>query len=71
MRKNACSALAIAALLLLVLSARPQNPTLAPVENRRKALNALFEQYWDARLEVEPEFASTIGDKRWNDNITD
>jgi uncharacterized protein (DUF885 family) len=71
LRKNACSALAIAALLLLVLSARPQNPTLAPVENRRKALNALFEQYWDARLEVEPEFASTIGDKRWNDKITD
>src|SRR5271165_60352 len=43
----------------------------APVEDRRKALNALFQQYWDANLEHSPEFASTIGDKRWNDKITD
>jgi uncharacterized protein (DUF885 family) len=51
--------------------AQPQNTPASPVEDRRKALNTLFQQYWDARLEVEPEFASTIGDKRWNDKISD
>jgi uncharacterized protein (DUF885 family) len=62
---------ALAALLLLAPSARPQNAAPAPVEDRRKALNTLFEQYWDENLERNPEFASTIGDKRWNDKITD
>jgi uncharacterized protein (DUF885 family) len=64
---------AAAALVLLsiALSAHPQNPSAASVEDRRKALNGVFQQYWDERLQVEPEFASTIGDKRWNDKITD
>lgn len=69
MRKLASPALA--ALLLLAPSARTQNAAPAPVEDRRKALNALFQQYWDENLEHDPEFASTIGDKRWNDKITD
>jgi uncharacterized protein (DUF885 family) len=43
----------------------------APVADRRSAMNALFKQYWDAILERSPEFASTLGDKRWNDKITD
>ncbi len=72
-------ALAAGALFLLTLAspARPQNaasPQVAApssVEDRRKALNALFQQYWDELLEHEPEFASTIGDKRWNDKISD
>ena len=61
----------IAAALLLVPCARPQNANPAPVEERRKALNALFQQYWDENLERHPEFASIIGDKRWNDKLTD
>ena len=60
-----------AALLLLVPSIRSQSPAASSVEDRRKGLNALFQQYWDERLQVEPEFASTLGDKRWNDKITD
>jgi uncharacterized protein (DUF885 family) len=43
----------------------------ASVEDRRKALNDLFKEYWDAGLEHSPEFASTIGDKRFNDRISD
>ncbi|RXS93492.1 DUF885 domain-containing protein [Silvibacterium dinghuense] len=50
-------------------------PTIAPasdaLEDRRKALNALFDQIWQDRLKHEPEFASTIGDKRYNDQLTD
>ena len=43
----------------------------APVADRRAAMNALFKQYWEASLEHSPEFASMIGDKRWNDKISD
>ncbi len=43
----------------------------APVEARRKALNDLFQEYWEANLEHSPEFASEIGDKRFNDRISD
>jgi uncharacterized protein (DUF885 family) len=52
--------------------ARPQNPAVpASVEDQRKTLNALFQQYWDDQLEYAPEFASVIGDKRFNDRIKD
>jgi uncharacterized protein (DUF885 family) len=70
LRKSVFAAVAIV-FLLLAPSARPQNGAPAPIEDRRKALNALFQQYWDENLERNPEFASTIGDKRWNDKITD
>ncbi|MFP5237927.1 MAG: DUF885 domain-containing protein [Acidobacteriota bacterium] len=43
----------------------------ATVEERRAAMNGLFQQYWDEYLERNPEFASKIGDKRFNDKITD
>jgi uncharacterized protein (DUF885 family) len=51
----------------------PANPLARPssVEVNRKALNALFEEYWQANLERDPEFASELGDKRYNDRITD
>lgn len=42
-----------------------------PIEERRKALNDLFHEYWDANLAHSPEFASMIGDKRFNDKIGD
>ena len=46
-------------------------PANAPVAERREAMNAYFQQYWDAYLEHDPEFASTFGDKRFNDKISD
>jgi uncharacterized protein (DUF885 family) len=46
------------------------DPNLS-VEQRQAALKALFSEYWDAYLEHNPEFASTIGDKRWNDKMSD
>jgi uncharacterized protein (DUF885 family) len=39
--------------------------------DRSKALSALFADMWEDRLEHSPEFASSIGDKRWNDQLTD
>jgi uncharacterized protein (DUF885 family) len=43
----------------------------ASLDDRRKALNALFAEYWDAVMARSPEWASELGDKRFNDKITD
>jgi len=43
----------------------------ASLEDRRKALNDLFHDYWEDKLKHDPEFASAIGDKRYNDQISD
>jgi uncharacterized protein (DUF885 family) len=50
-----------------------QPPQLASqsLEDRRKALDALFAEIWQDRLAHEPEFASSIGDKRYDDQLTD
>ena len=54
------------------LSATPGAPP-APVslEDRRKALNDVFHEYWEDYLKHNPEFASSIGDLRYNDQISD
>jgi uncharacterized protein (DUF885 family) len=42
-----------------------------PVAARSKALNALFDEIWQTRLKHSPEYASYLGDKRYNDQLTD
>ena len=51
----------------------PQTKAPAPVslEDRRKALNDIFHEYWEDRLKHDPEFASSLGDKRYNDQTSD
>jgi uncharacterized protein (DUF885 family) len=68
----------VAAFLLLVCAPalRPQalsaaEAPAASLDDRRKALNDLFHDYWEDVLKHDPEFASTLGDKRYNDQITD
>jgi len=41
------------------------------VEERSKALTALLEEIWQERLKHSPEFASFLGDKRYNDQWSD
>jgi len=47
--------------------------TAAPVslEDRRKELNAVINEYWQESLKRAPEFASSIGDLRYNDKLSD
>jgi uncharacterized protein (DUF885 family) len=54
-----------------IASPAPIQTTQTDVTARRRALNDLFAQYWEERLSHSPEFASTIGDKRFNDQLTD
>jgi uncharacterized protein (DUF885 family) len=59
--------------------AKPAVPAGAPasrngspsLEARRKALSALLAEQWEYTLSHSPEFASILGDKRWNDQISD
>lgn len=41
------------------------------VEARRKALNDLLNEQWEYNLRTNPEFATTVGDKRYNDRLSD
>jgi len=71
--------LAVSAFLLLAAAPalRAQKLTLAspsaPVtlDDRRAALNAVIHDYWEDRLKHDPEFASALGDLRYNDQISD
>jgi uncharacterized protein (DUF885 family) len=51
----------------------PQQPaaTSSTVSQREKALNAVFSDYWQQQLKDSPEFASTLGDKRYDDQLSD
>jgi uncharacterized protein (DUF885 family) len=59
----------LSALLPALRAQAPAAPT--SIEANRKALNALFDDYWQDNLKHSPEFASTLGDKRYNDQISD
>ena len=44
---------------------------LPPVEDRRHQLSALLDEQWEYVLRTNPEFASILGDKRYNDKLSD
>jgi len=46
-------------------------PIPATLEERRAALKGLLAEIWEDSLRHAPEFASTIGDKRYNDQLSD
>lgn len=69
MKKSFSLALAISFLLVSAFQSHAQAGQSAA--DRSKALNALFADIWQDRLEHSPEFASSIGDKRWNDQLSD
>jgi uncharacterized protein (DUF885 family) len=58
-------------LVLIKPAAVHPQATPASVEANRKALNEIFHDYWEDNLAHSPEFASSLGDKRYNDRISD
>src|SRR6476619_1994259 len=50
----------------LTLTAAP-----ADLESRRKAMKDLLAEQWEYTLSHSPEFASILGNKRWNDKLSD
>jgi uncharacterized protein (DUF885 family) len=50
------------------LAAAPQPNSL---EARTQSLHEIFRDYWQERLKLSPELASAIGDKRYDDQLSD
>jgi len=63
--------LALAPGVLLAAQSTPNTAPNQPLRDRLRTLNAIFSDYWEDRLKHEPDFASTIGDKRYNDQLPD
>ena len=53
----------------------PQPPSASTTSStpaqREKALNTVFSDYWEQQLKDSPELASTLGDKRYDDQLSD
>ena len=50
---------------------QPPSASSFTVAQREKALNAVFSDYWEQQLKDSPEFASTLGDKRYDAQLSD
>jgi uncharacterized protein (DUF885 family) len=64
----------LAAAVTLPQTLPPQPPasmSSSTLAQREKALNAVFSDYWEQQLKDSPEFASTLGDKRYDDQLSD
>src|SRR3954469_25127341 len=57
--------------LLLAAAAVWAAPAPSDLQARRDALDKLLAEQWEYTLSHSPEFASILGDKRWNDQISD
>ena len=57
--------------VFLALTASGGSAQDLPLNSRVKTLNAIFTDYWEDQLKHQPEFASSIGDNRYNDQLAD
>ena len=60
-----------ALVLSLALASAPHLHSQASVADRSVTLNTLFKDVWEDDLKRSPEFASAIGDRRYNDQLSD
>jgi uncharacterized protein (DUF885 family) len=65
------SCLLAAGFLSPAIPLRQPAASTSTVSEREKALNAIFSDYWQQQLKDSPEFASTLGDKRYDDQLSD
>ena len=75
--------LKLAAILLVLGGAQPEifaasigtsakiSEVATSLDVRRAALNSLLAEQWEYKLRANPEFASMLGDKRYNDKLSD
>jgi uncharacterized protein (DUF885 family) len=62
---------ASALLFSLILGVAHADNAASDLEARRAALNSLLKEQWDYTMRTSPEWASLIGDKRFNDKWSD
>ena len=75
--------LKLAAVLLVLVGTQPEifaasiasstkiSEVATSLDARRAALNSLLAEQWEYKLRASPEFASMLGDKRYNDKLSD
>jgi uncharacterized protein (DUF885 family) len=63
--------LALLALTFFAGTAAAQELSAADLDRRRKALSDLLHEQWEYTLRQSPEFASMLGDRRYNDQVSD
>jgi len=64
----------VLAILFTIVSSgavHAQELSAADLDQRRKALNDLLHEQWEYSLRTSPEFASILGDRRYNDQVSD
>jgi uncharacterized protein (DUF885 family) len=57
--------------LMSTVSLTAQELSASDLDQRRKALNDLLHEQWEYTLRTSPEFASILGDRRYNDQVSD
>jgi uncharacterized protein (DUF885 family) len=63
--------LLVAIVLVTIPALGAAELSAANLDKRRKELRDLLDEQWQYVLRTNPEFASAIGDKRYNDQLTD
>ncbi|HKE55122.1 MAG TPA: DUF885 domain-containing protein [Pyrinomonadaceae bacterium] len=71
MKKSLVTTLAVVATLIFTYSVNLAQNKAMPVEARIKQLHQLLDEQWEYTLRTNPEFASVLGDKRYNDKLSD
>lgn len=63
----------IAGLLSVVCAAQAGAPSgeKPSVDSRRQQLQSLFDEQWEYEMRVHPEYATALGDNRYNDRLDD
>ena len=61
----------LSGLLLMAAVFSSAAPPEGDLIARRKAFDGLLAEHWEYGLSHAPEFASILGDKRWNDKVSD
>src|SRR5689334_16777086 len=61
----------VALALVVASSAFAADPSASSLDKRRKALADVIEEQWQYNLKTSPEYASILGDKRYNDQSSD
>lgn len=61
----------ISALLALCMFAGTAIAQGNDLDSRRKQLNSILDDFWEYVMRTNPEYASILGDKRYNDKLSD